>query len=126
VRAEQERRAAPLETEAEWLVRNATAAAAAAGSEAPPVVGPEGTGEGDEWDPGDEWTDIRTANFTELYTAEYGSDWLREFPDTPAGYRSAPRPSCTYTSSLVHSALPSETPAGYPSAPRPPHAPHDP
>ncbi len=87
VRADQERRAAPLETEAEWLLRNASGNASA---EAGPV-GPQGL-EGPEggWEPGDDWVDIRTANFSELYTAEFGPDWLREFPDSPAGYRSGP------------------------------------
>ena len=111
MRADQERRAAPLETEAEWLLRNGSAEAEASGEFG---VGPEGTvGNSEGWEPGDDWVDIRTANFTELYTAEFGSDWLREFPDSPAAYRSAP-PNNT---PAPPAALPPRRPGGLPALP---------
>jgi hypothetical protein len=106
LRATLERRGQPLETEEEWLRRNDTtaadlAAAAAEGEAAGRGQDLNATAEGD-WNES-EWVDIRTVNFTAAYTEEYGSDWLREYPDSPAAYRRAAPPPVPRLHTGVHS-----------------------
>jgi hypothetical protein len=106
LRATLERRGQPLETEEEWLRRNDTtaadlAAAAAEGEAAGRGQDLNATAEGD-WNES-EWVDIRTVNFTAAYTEEYGSDWLREYPDSPAAYRRAAPPRVPRLHTGVHS-----------------------